>query len=107
MKNINKLVELTTEKLTLNVFRYGCDTKNYKILNKLPATVKELQSELDNISKMPINKRLNELEKVGLLEREKYKGNVKPTPLTKNFLNLIEHLKKEIVNEVPKYLNKI
>ena len=95
-----ELVETITEKITLNIFKTGCDKVNFEIIKSLPSSVKDLY-ERTELSKMPLNRRLNELEKVGLLERERYEGEIQSTVLTKEFLKLINDLKIEIVKVLP------
>jgi len=97
------LINAVTEKVTLNIFRVGSEKSNYIILRSLPNSVKKLQEKLE-ITKMPINKRINELAGVGLLTREKYEGEVKPTSLTRSFIETIENIKKDVVKELPKLI---
>jgi len=56
------------------------------------------------LSKMPMNKRLNELEEVGLLKRDRYTGKINTTPLTKTLISLIEELEEDILKELPKLI---
>lgn len=93
---INKIAE----RITLNLFKVGCDKDNFKILNLLPNTIKGLMKEF-KLTKMPMNKRINELEKVGLLKRDRWKGNVEPSDLTVKFLKIIEEIKPRIKEELP------
>ncbi len=94
------LVEKVTENMTLSIFRIGCDKTNYLIIKSLPSDIKHLQ-KLISISKMPINRRVNELADVGLLEREKYTGKVNPTSLSESFVGTIENIKQKVVIELP------
>ncbi|HIH25771.1 hypothetical protein J4476_03125 [Candidatus Woesearchaeota archaeon] len=104
-KSINQqqIIEEITHKITLNLFKVGCDTKNYNMLIILPQKTPELEIKM-NLTKMPLNRRLNELVKVGLIERDLYKGDVKPTELTKVFINHIKDLEKEVMKQIPKLL---
>ena len=86
------LIYAFNEKLTLNLLRVGCDKTNYKIIKRLPTTMIKLQKELD-ITKMPLNKRVNDLEGVGLLIRKRYEGIVKETKISKKFLRVVDSLK--------------
>ena len=102
-KDGKELIEIVTERITLSMFKIGCDKVNFNILKSLPSSVKELKEQTD-LSKMPLNRRLNELEGVCLLKRERYEGKILLTGLTKEFLRLIGDLKKEIVKELPKLI---
>jgi predicted transcriptional regulator len=93
-------------KITLGVFETGSNETNFHILEMLPTTVDEIMKET-NLTKVPVNKHLNELEKYGLLQREKGTGNVNPTPMTAKFKQLIEVLMKEVDNNVAKMLPKL
>ncbi|MBU0959258.1 MAG: hypothetical protein KKB31_04920 [Nanoarchaeota archaeon] len=95
-----EFIEKVTERITLNLFRVGCDKDNFRILQAIPNDVKTLMKEF-NLTKMPMNKRINELEKVGLLKRERWKGSVEPTELTTKFLDLIKDIKEKIKEELP------
>ena len=91
----------------LNLLKTGADPINFKILNLLPTNTKQLQEEL-NLTKMPINKRLNELEEVGLLKRQRYKGKLDKTSLTSKFFNAYNKIHTTILNNselqfVPKF----
>jgi len=95
-----ELVNTLTERVTLNIFRAGCERTNFFILKSLPSNLRDLQEKFQ-LSKMPMNRRINELEQVGLVKRDRYTGKVEPTELTKVFINMIEELKDEVVKEIP------
>ena len=97
------LIDAVTERVTLHLFRSGCDKINFDIVSSLPANVKDLQKRFD-LTKMPINRRLNDLAEVGLLRREKYEGGVYPTELTNTFIKTIKDLKTEIIKELPRII---
>lgn len=103
MEKPQELIDAVTEKVTLNLFRVGCDKMNFLILKTLPTTT-DVLSKKTELTKMPLNKRLNELEEVGLLEREKYKAILNQTVLTKEFISLIQQLEKEVITELPKLI---
>lgn len=90
-KEINKIVE----DITLDMFNVGADKTNYKILKMLPTDTNTLMKELD-LTKVPVNTRLNELEDVGLVKRKKGTGKVVPTDMTGYFLELIEHIRTKV-----------
>ncbi len=97
------LIEAVTERVTLNVFRIGSEKINYQILKSLPSTITNLEKKF-GLTKMPMNKRVNELAEVGLLSRDKYTGKVNPTDLTQSFIEIVEELKQEIIKELPKLI---
>jgi hypothetical protein len=90
-KQVIKELELKIQERTLSVFRIGCDEKNYKILEMLPTTIECIMKEL-NITKMPANKRVNNLMGVGLVSRKRGSGVVESTEGTKKFLAAISSL---------------
>lgn len=94
-----EFVERLAEKLTLRLFRIGCEPKNYFILQKLPLTASEIEKEL-SLTPMPANKRINELMEVGLVSREKAGEKIGLTPLGKDFLEHIEEIKKLVIDHM-------
>ena len=107
MKDTRELLEAISLKLTLKMLKKGADPINLKILNLLPANTTQLQEEI-KLTKMPLNKRLNELEGVGLLKRQRYKGKLDKTPLTSKFFKAYNKIYTMILNNselqfVPKF----
>ena len=98
-----KIVKSFIHKQTLNMFKIGCDKSNYRILNTLPTTTLELTKEL-KLTKMPLNKRLNELEKVGLLKRYRKLAKLESTELGIDFLKLIAEMEKDVLKIMPELL---
>ena len=100
--------ELNTiiESVTLNVFNVGTKQTNFDILKSLPSDVDNIMKET-GLTKVPVNNRINELEKYGLLKREKGTGKVYPTELTVLFKSLIENVEKHVSNNVSKMLPKM
>ena len=94
-KKRKEWMDKINEQLTLKMFRVGCDKTNFKIINKLPTTVYQLQKEI-NLTKMPMNRRINELEEVGLLIRKKYEGIVEESNLTKKFIKGVNKFKSKV-----------
>lgn len=94
-----EIVERLTEKVTLRLFRVGCEPKNFEILQKLPLTAGEIEKEFD-ISAMPANRRINELMEAGLVAREKAGQKIKVTPLGQDFLKQISALRNEVINHM-------
>ena len=94
------------EFITLNVFHKGTNQTNYNILQMLPTDVKNIM-EKTNLTKVPVNKHINELEKYGLLKREKGTGKVYPTEMTPLFNSLINEIKTQVKMNVSKMLPKL
>lgn len=102
-KQMNEMIEKVTEKITLRVFEAGCDAINYALLNSLPLTTDELMKQF-NLTKMPINRRINELVKVGLVNRPKRGGDIIKTELASNFLGTIDEIKLKVIKEIPAFI---
>ncbi len=101
-RNIIKKNKASAHENTLRLFSRGCDKINYEILTRLIKSGKEVVSELTkeyNFSRMPFNRRINLLEKVGLLERTTHKRDIIPTKLTSNFLEVIKAIEKMMYEE--------
>lgn len=92
-------IDRIIEKITLNVFNVGTKQTNYYILKTLPSNVEHIMKET-RLTKVPVNNRINELEKYGLLVREKGTGKMYPTELTKQFMLLIAKIETYVKNNV-------
>ena len=107
MENDIEIDELI-ENITLSVFNVGTKQINFKILKSLPTNVNFIMEETQ-LTKVPVNKHLNDLEKYGLVRREKGTGKVYSTELTTLFISLIENIKKHVginvSNMLPKMIN--
>lgn len=99
---IDKIVEF----ITLNVFHEGTKQTNYQILQMLPTDVENIMKKT-KLTKVPVNKHVNELEKYGLLKREKGTGKVYPTKMTPLFNSLINEIKTQVKMNVSKMLPKL
>jgi predicted transcriptional regulator len=102
----NKEIEDLIENITLNVFNTGTKQTNFRIIRALPTNVEKIMSET-GLTKVPVNKHLNDLEKYGLLRREKGTGNVYPTELTSLMKSLIEEVEKHVSANVASILPKM
>lgn len=72
---------------------------NYDIIQDLPNDVLTLMSRF-NLSRMPMNKRINDLERVGLLKRKRGVGSIKgEIEATEIALELISKLKVKDKND--------
>lgn len=85
-----------TETIALHVVRAGTDKTNFKILEMLPSNIGIMMIEL-NMTKVPINVRVNKLEKVGLVDRFKGTGNVVLTDFGKFFIDTIKSYDKLVI----------
>ena len=95
---MNKLAEKIIERETLNLLEIGSNKINYDILKSLPLDIKALMVVF-NLSKMPMNRRVNDLEKARLLKRDRWKGKVEITELGRLFIKKVESLKKGFSKE--------
>ncbi len=91
----NEEIKQVVEDITLDMFNVGADKTNYRILKMLPTDTNTLMRELD-LTKVPVNTRLNELEDVGLVKRKKGTGKVIPTDMTEYFLKLIDNIRTKV-----------
>lgn len=92
-----ELVNKLAEKVTLRMFRVGCDEKNFDILKKLPLTAAEIEVEL-GLTPMPVNKRISDLREAGLVFREKAGAEIELTALGKDLLDHVEKIKEEVID---------
>lgn len=101
-------IDEIVENITLNVLNSGTKRINYLIIKMLPTDVESIKDEI-GLTKVPINNRLNELEKYGLLKREKGTGKVYPTKLTELFKSLIidieDRVKTNLSTMLPNVIN--
>lgn len=87
------------ENVTLDMFHVGTDKINYRILNLLPTDINTLVRKL-NITKMPVNVRVNKLEEVGLVKRIKGTGEVIQNDLTEDFMKLVNNIKRRVIDSM-------
>ena len=79
--------------------------KNFLILKALPTNVKTLMKKME-LTKVPVNNHLNELEKLGLLTRQRGTGKVYPTQITKGFLRMHRKTEKIIEKDIVFFVKK-
>lgn len=106
MPNYNKgkkLVERLAERTVLSTYKFGADEINYLILKSLPATAKEIE-KITKLSPMPANRRINDLNKVHLLEKGKPGTQLKLSSLGASFLKDIENMRDEVILEMSKLI---
>lgn len=75
------------------VLSVGCREGNIDILQMLPTDIPAVMERL-KVTKMPANRRVNDLMEVGLLERELGTGRLLPTPLTGELLRAVDTIAK-------------
>ena len=90
-ENTNELIK----NLTLKLFHVGSNPINYKILTLLPNDIKTLMIILD-LTKVPINNRVNALLKASLVNREIGTGRVHITSLGCLFLEIFDIVEKDV-----------
>lgn len=80
------------DKITLKVVQTGVDKINFKILKMVRdgANINKVMKEI-GLTKVPVNIRINELERVGLVNRWRGTGIVILTDLGKDFMNIINN----------------
>lgn len=96
------ILKTYAKELSLDIFRIGCDQKNFLILKMAltkPISVMDIKKHL-NLTSMPANRRINQLVEVGLLKREYKKTRIISTKLAQMFINIISHIQDVIKNEI-------
>lgn len=99
----NKELDEIVKAMTLKFFNVGSKHINYHILETLPTNVGSIMNET-GLTKVPVNQRLNELEKCGLVRRDKGTGNVYSTELTNLFMSLVSNLETHVNANLPSIL---
>lgn len=75
MKGIKKKeMSEIVEKITLGLFQVGAEEINFQIIIMLPTDIKKIMKKT-GLTKVPVNNRVNELEKYGLAFRYKHQGD--------------------------------
>ena len=100
---INKIIN----KQSLDVFKVGCDGKNFDILKDLIKGKKLDMKHIEKVhglSTMPANRRINLLLGAGLVTRANRKRDIMPTPLAKRLIDLIDKTRKYIRKDIIKNL---
>ncbi len=99
-------IENFVENLTLKMFHVGADDVNYKILKMVPTNTRYVMASV-NLTKMPVNARLNSLEEVGLIKRKKGSGQIVQTEYTQYFLDLLSLIKAKVTDSVKSQLSDL
>ena len=89
------------ENMTLDVFNVGSKRINFQIIKSLPTSIEQVMEDT-GLTNVPVNNHFNELEKHGLLRRDKGTGKAYPTELTDLYKSLIleteKHVKANLIN---------
>lgn len=104
MTDNNELIE----KIALRVTRTGTDKINFKILEMIDngnGNINDMIKET-GLTKVPVNIRINRLEKVGLVNRWRGTGMVILTELGKDFMKLIYGYEEIVRSNVMDILKK-
>ena len=101
MKTEKKLEEFTKNK-SLNILEIYSRKINFEILQLAQGKGIITNKLIDKyrISRMPLNRRINQLLDCGLVARKNKKRHILITPLGKSFLLFIEKLQKELKKHI-------
>lgn len=94
------------EKLALKVVQIGTDKTNFKILQMLPSNINTIMKET-GLTKVPVNVRVNQLEKVGLVKRWRGTGMIVGTDFRNIFMETIDKGKDIIKGKLLDILGKV
>ena len=92
---LSKKIEILSEKIALKIVQAGSDTTNFKILKMLPTNTETIMN-VTGLTKVPVNIRMNHLEKVGLAKRRRGTGEIILTDLGEYFINSVETFEEMI-----------
>lgn len=97
------------ETISLKIIQITTNKINHKILKMLPSDINTIMKEL-NLTKVPVNIRINQLEKIDLVNRFKGTGEARLTEFGKFMLDelnnySIQFIKPRILKTI-KELNK-
>lgn len=102
------------ETVTLKAVRIGSDRINFKILRMVgygmekgvSTKIEDVMEEI-GLSKVPVNNRINQLEKAGLVKRLRGTGLVLLTDFGKDFMMIINRGEKMIEDRLVEMLNRM
>ena len=101
----DQIDDTLVESITLVVFETGANAVNYQIMRLLPCSVSEIMVEL-KLTKVPVNNRLNQLEKCGLVERYRGTGKVHVTPFGNTFIECVQGLMSSVEDDKDDFVNR-
>ena len=101
-----KIYKDLSEKITLKIVQVGTDKTNFKILKTLPTSIESIMRET-GLTKVPVNSRMNQLEKVGLAKRWRGTGRIVLTDLGEYFIDMIETGEEMVKGRIEDIIKKI
>lgn len=93
------------EKITLRIVHGAVKKNNFVVLKMLPSTINEIMKET-GLAKVPANQRVNELERLCLVERRRGTGEVKLTEYGELIVKIITKIQDAAAVNVKKLLNE-
>lgn len=93
------------EDITLTLFKIGSDKTNYNILRMLPNKICRIMNST-NLSKVPINNRINKLEMCGLVKRHRGTGCVVITVLGNEFIEYIQGIMSLVQDNEQQFIKR-
>lgn len=106
----NEIINKIIEQQSLDVFKVGCDRKNFEILKDI---LKRKDMSIDDImtkygmSLMPANRRINLMSKAGLVKRIDRKRKIIATPLGQRLPNMISEIRKYLKNNIRNHFGEL
>ena len=102
MDSDKEFVEKLLEQQSLDLFKIGCDRKNFAMLSDIKAGKFNVQQLIKayGLSSMPGNRRINLMVNVGLVQRVNKKRDVKLTDLGDKFIGLISKIQTYLKENV-------
>lgn len=93
------------EDITLTLFKIGSDKTNYNILRMLPNKICRIMN-YTNLTKVPINNRINKLEMCGLVKRCRGNGDVVITDLGNEFIEYVQGIMSLIHDDDQQFIKR-
>lgn len=112
MSNAKRIVDDMIHKISLDILNSASDVKNFEVLECLikqypkgfPVSNDKL-NKIYKLTKMPLHRRLNELQRVGLIKRNGKKNLCEITDLGFQVIEFIKELKKEVKTNLKELIN--
>ena len=101
-----KIYKDLSEKITLKIVQVGTDKTNFQILNMLPTSTESIMIET-GLTKVPVNIRMNQLERVGLAKRWRGTGRIVLTDLGECFMDMIETGEEMVKGQIEEIIKRI
>ena len=93
------------EGITLTLFKIGSDDINYGILRTLPSKIDEIIDHT-NLTKVPVNNRVNKLELCGLVKRNRGTGDVNITVLGNVFIEYVQGIMSLVDDDSHEFIKR-